>query len=356
MSYFQLPIDVIHEVLAGTPDFATLSAAIQISKTHHGVFQAHPKSIVRAVAENVVGSAMGLHPAARLAEYQHQCSLRDEDLIVRRGDITGLPDESHFATLDYTTSPKLMPRVEQNAWSVGILRDFYSQRYDYPFPSSRLSVLPAQHPLTHHNAVLGGRIAHRSTAYWLPKRLCGLTGRYIAIGCGSKWYRRMLSGRRGTPATTTTTTTIKKLWPNYATSLLPSSKPYLRKSCWRYSTLPHSSERRAYGERRGVSPMSSCPLKNVLSCLLFPADRLTSSHTSSVGPGLLAKSLADINVADHYSYVSWDPIQEFIKDVLLSRNVKTDQLHDKIASAIVATAVGTGDKCMLVEDTKNDPC
>lgn len=102
--------------------------------------------------------------------------------------------------------------------------------------------------------------------------------------------------------------------------------------------------------------MSSCPLKNVLSCLLFPADRLTSSHTSSVGPGLLAKSLADINVADHYSYVSWDPIQEFIKDVLLSRNVKTDQLHDKIASAIVATVVGTGDKCMLVEDTKNDPC
>lgn len=129
MSYSQLPVDVLHEILEDSPDFATLSVAIRLSKTHNQVFQAHPKSISRAVAQNVVG--YGLHSASRLAEYHRRCSQWDQDFLTR-AEISGLPDEDHFATLDFTKSPTLIPKLENNAAAVRALRNFYSQRYDAP--------------------------------------------------------------------------------------------------------------------------------------------------------------------------------------------------------------------------------
>ena len=129
MSYSQLPVDVLHEILEDSPDFATLSVAIRLSKTHNQVFQAHPKSISRAVAQNVVG--YGLHSAARLAEYHRRCSQWDQDFLTR-AEISGLPDEDHFATLDFTKSPTLIPKLENNAAAVRALRNFYSQRYGAP--------------------------------------------------------------------------------------------------------------------------------------------------------------------------------------------------------------------------------
>ncbi|KAI1785477.1 hypothetical protein LXA43DRAFT_839113, partial [Ganoderma leucocontextum] len=62
-------------------------------------------------------------------------------------------------------------------------------------------------------------------------------------------------------------------------------------------------------------------------------------------PATLAISLADVNFGGSFHYRSWDPIQDSIKDMLLSRNVKPDQLHDNISSAIVTTVIGAGDKC-----------
>ncbi|KAJ7727597.1 hypothetical protein B0H16DRAFT_251445 [Mycena metata] len=49
------------------PTLKTLSAALRVSKTWYEVFQTHPKSILRAVAENVVGPA--LPDAVRVLRY-----------------------------------------------------------------------------------------------------------------------------------------------------------------------------------------------------------------------------------------------------------------------------------------------
>ena len=88
-----------------------------------------------------------------------------------------------------------------------------------------------------------------------------------------------------------------------------------------------------------------------LTGLLFPATQLSTYHTSSVDPAHLARSLTDVDESGYFNYVNWDPIQEFIKYVLLSRNVKPEQLHDKISSAIVTTVIGSGDKCTPLLDT-----
>ncbi len=82
---------------------------------------------------------------------------------------------------------------------------------------------------------------------------------------------------------------------------------------------------------------------------------MSTFHTSSVDPASLAKSLTDVDFGGSFNYSTWDPIEEFIKDVLLSRNVKAEQLHDKISSAIVTTVVGAADKCTPFMDVKDDP-
>ncbi|TBU44132.1 hypothetical protein BD309DRAFT_862921 [Dichomitus squalens] len=120
---YNLPADVIHQILEDSPDLATLGAAIRVSRKHHEVFQTHPKSIIRAVIANVVGAA--LLPALRLAEYLHQCSQENVD-------IEGLPDESHLAALDLTNSGHLLSILKRNAHTVHVLRDFYSLRHATP--------------------------------------------------------------------------------------------------------------------------------------------------------------------------------------------------------------------------------
>ena len=67
-----LPLDddLVDRILMFSPDFATLKSIILTAKAFHNVFQFHPKSILRAVAYNVVGPA--LPQALRLVRYQHQ--------------------------------------------------------------------------------------------------------------------------------------------------------------------------------------------------------------------------------------------------------------------------------------------
>ncbi|KAJ8081549.1 hypothetical protein PM082_007394 [Marasmius tenuissimus] len=65
-----LPLDddIVDRILMFSPDFATLKNMILTAKAFHAIFQIHPKSILRAVAYNVVGPA--LPQALRLVRYQ----------------------------------------------------------------------------------------------------------------------------------------------------------------------------------------------------------------------------------------------------------------------------------------------
>jgi hypothetical protein len=53
-----LPSDILDRVLSFISDFKTLQTVLITSRALYDVFQAHPHSIVRAVAHNVVGPAL----------------------------------------------------------------------------------------------------------------------------------------------------------------------------------------------------------------------------------------------------------------------------------------------------------
>ncbi|KAJ7093793.1 hypothetical protein C8R44DRAFT_890692 [Mycena epipterygia] len=61
------PNHILDRILRWSPTFKTLHAAIRVSKAWHQVFQSYPNSIVRAVAENVVGPAFS--EALRVLRY-----------------------------------------------------------------------------------------------------------------------------------------------------------------------------------------------------------------------------------------------------------------------------------------------
>jgi len=72
-----LPLDddVIDRILQFLPSFSTLYSAILTSKSFYQVYKAHPRSIIRAVAYNVIGPA--LPQALRAIRYQEHESARD---------------------------------------------------------------------------------------------------------------------------------------------------------------------------------------------------------------------------------------------------------------------------------------
>ena len=115
-TFHDLYPDLIHEFFVRITDFNTLLSAILVSKIHYQVFQDHPKSILRAVLQNLVGPAFPA--AARLAHYRRW-----------NPHISELPSEGHFAGLDWVPPRLLQPYLEKSARAFRILRDFYSQRY-----------------------------------------------------------------------------------------------------------------------------------------------------------------------------------------------------------------------------------
>ncbi|KAJ7450359.1 hypothetical protein FB451DRAFT_1146309 [Mycena latifolia] len=64
-----LPHDILGHFLRASPTFDTLHAAVGVCKTWHGVFAAHPKSVVLSVAQNIVGPA--LPQAVRFLRYPY---------------------------------------------------------------------------------------------------------------------------------------------------------------------------------------------------------------------------------------------------------------------------------------------
>ncbi|KAF5343213.1 hypothetical protein D9758_013421 [Tetrapyrgos nigripes] len=66
----RLPLDddIIDRILQFSPSFPTLQSAILTSKAFYNVFKAHPRSLIRAVAYNIVGPA--LPQALRAVRYR----------------------------------------------------------------------------------------------------------------------------------------------------------------------------------------------------------------------------------------------------------------------------------------------
>ncbi|KAF7352190.1 hypothetical protein MVEN_01182300 [Mycena venus] len=64
-----IPNDVLGHILSSSPDFDTLHAALSVCTAWHRVFETHPKSVLEAVARNVMGPA--LPQAVRFIRYPY---------------------------------------------------------------------------------------------------------------------------------------------------------------------------------------------------------------------------------------------------------------------------------------------
>ncbi|KAJ7721892.1 hypothetical protein B0H16DRAFT_1790148 [Mycena metata] len=108
-----VPNDILDGILQCMPTFQSLFAAIRVSKTLYAVFQTRPKSIMRAVAENMVGPA--LPDAVRVLRYSADSTT------------TGSQEE-----LDQLTN-KEYRRFSTNAAVVKGLEVAFSFKYRDPF-------------------------------------------------------------------------------------------------------------------------------------------------------------------------------------------------------------------------------
>jgi hypothetical protein len=112
-----LDTDIVDRILTFLPDFLTLQNVLTASKALYAVFQAHPNSIVRAVAYSVVGSA--LPQALRL---------------VRCQDVSGTYDtllEEDVVSPNITSEEAR--KLAANATVVHALEDLFSWRHSISF-------------------------------------------------------------------------------------------------------------------------------------------------------------------------------------------------------------------------------
>lgn len=128
MSALELPVDVLHEIFTNIDDFATLYAAVRVSKKFNQAFKSHPKSLIRTVLVNVVGPAF--FSAARLAEYQvkddpHEFYVADEATTF---DFSRLTPEDHYRSLGWVPKSDVAEVLQESQEYVRVLERFYSQR------------------------------------------------------------------------------------------------------------------------------------------------------------------------------------------------------------------------------------
>ena len=65
-----LPLDVLDRIMTSVADFTTLRASALTCKNLYGTFNAHPTSIIKAVAHNLVpATALALVPAVALLPF-----------------------------------------------------------------------------------------------------------------------------------------------------------------------------------------------------------------------------------------------------------------------------------------------
>ncbi|KAJ7882481.1 hypothetical protein B0H13DRAFT_2048093 [Mycena leptocephala] len=118
-SYNGLPLDddIVDRIMTFCPTFGTLQSTILVCKAFHRVFQAHPKSITRGVAYNVVGPA--LPQALRVVRYP--CDGYTSD-----GDPSAMAEacpEDHDPSV-ITAEEK--ETLQENSRVVAVLEDIYS--------------------------------------------------------------------------------------------------------------------------------------------------------------------------------------------------------------------------------------
>jgi hypothetical protein len=114
---FPLDDDAIYRILRCLSDHGSLQSSILACKSFHEVFQAHPKSILRAVARNITGSA--LPQALTLARSQLSPERVDRKTAI--ADVIKV-DET-IITFDEVRL------LEANADVVWELEDLFSLRY-----------------------------------------------------------------------------------------------------------------------------------------------------------------------------------------------------------------------------------
>ena len=116
LSFFSRNPDITDRILRYLSDINTLKSTILTCKSLYSVFQAHPKSIIRAMAFNVAGAA--LPHALTLARRQ----LSSQDTSETTLDII---------TIDTTTviNPVEFTQLQANEEVVRNLEDLFSLRY-----------------------------------------------------------------------------------------------------------------------------------------------------------------------------------------------------------------------------------
>ncbi|KAK1235943.1 hypothetical protein PQX77_000810 [Marasmius sp. AFHP31] len=122
-SILLLDDDILNHILTSLPDFDSLKSMILSTKTFYDVYEAHPNSIRRAVAENVVGPA--LPEALRVVRHRDPCDIETED--------EDEADESFITN-------KEIPELVENARMFRELEDVFSLRHkNREFKKSQLT-------------------------------------------------------------------------------------------------------------------------------------------------------------------------------------------------------------------------
>lgn len=111
--FTELDVDVFQEILHAITDFATLSSVIRVSGRHaYPVYQAHKRTILYAVARNLIGPS--LLQAFRLVFKDYEWQEPSADVMK-----------------DAMVSLTLLQRrqLEENHASISGLEDLFSQRF-----------------------------------------------------------------------------------------------------------------------------------------------------------------------------------------------------------------------------------
>ncbi|KAH9945585.1 hypothetical protein B0H21DRAFT_744377 [Amylocystis lapponica] len=153
VAFHDLGHDLIDYILSLLSDFKTLSAAILTSSTSYNVFQAHPKSIVRAIAHNVVGPDLRL--AIRVVYLDEDYSSPED-----------VPSEADIDVDDISRS--VAEDLVSNAAAVQGLEDLFSLRYKDRMSST--STLSPVESLRFHRAVYRVWSWLRIAEYYLDEK------------------------------------------------------------------------------------------------------------------------------------------------------------------------------------------
>ncbi|KAJ7867971.1 hypothetical protein B0H13DRAFT_2064834 [Mycena leptocephala] len=130
LSSHPLDDDIVDRIFLFLPDFETLQAAILGSKSMYSVFSAHPHSIVKAIAFNLVG------PALLSAINVLRCQPPDDPWTFGHA----LPEPTEVGVI----TPEDTRKLSRNALVVNTFQDIFSSRHkDRSSDSSQLSPVEA---------------------------------------------------------------------------------------------------------------------------------------------------------------------------------------------------------------------